>query len=55
MNHKKDKPISIRLPEPLKRQIQDEAEKNIRAFQDELIILLAEAIHIRKFNIKNYL
>lgn len=55
MARKKDKSIAIRIPDSLKRQIQDEAEKNIRTFQDETVILLAEAIHARKFNIKNYL
>lgn len=51
---KKDKPISIRLPEKTKRLIEEEADKNTRAFQDELIVLLTEALHQRKYNIRNY-
>lgn len=51
---KKDRPLSFRMPESLKREIQSEADKNIRSFQDELVILLAQSIHMRKFSIKDY-
>lgn len=51
---KKDKPLSIRLPEKTKRLIAEEADKNTRDFQDELLVLIAEALHQRKFSIKNY-
>ena len=52
---KKDKPLSIRIPDRTKRLIEEEADKNMRTFQDEIIVLITEALHIRKFNIKNYL
>jgi hypothetical protein len=51
---KKDKPLSIRLPERTKRLIDEEADSNTRTFQDELIVLLTEALHQRKYTIKNY-
>jgi len=51
---KKDKNLSIRLPEKTKRLIDEEADKNTRAFQDELLVLITEALHARKYSIKNY-
>jgi hypothetical protein len=51
---KKNKPLSIRLPERTKRLIDEEADSNTRTFQDELIVLLTEALHQRKYTIKNY-
>lgn len=37
---KKDKPISIRLPEKTKRLIDTEADRNTRTFQQELADVL---------------
>lgn len=54
MKSKKDKPLSIRIPEKTKRLIDEEADKNTRTFQDEVIVLITEALHQRKYNIKNY-
>jgi len=51
---KKTKPISLRLPEKTKRLVAEQADKNTRTFQDEIIVLLTEALHNRNFNIKNY-
>lgn len=51
---KKDKPISIRLPDKTKRLIEEEADKNTRNFQDETLVLITEALHQRKYSIKNY-
>lgn len=51
---KKDKPLSIRLPEKTKRLIDEEADKNTRDFQDEILVLITEALHARKYSIKNY-
>lgn len=52
---KKSKPTAIRLPEKTKRLIEEEADKNTRNFQDEVLVLITEALHQRKYNIKNYL
>jgi hypothetical protein len=51
---KKDKPIAIRIPERTKRLIEEEADKNTRNFQDEALVLLTEALHQRKYSMKNY-
>jgi hypothetical protein len=51
---KKDKPLSIRLPEKTKMLIHKEADKNTRYFNDELIVLLTEALHGRNHNMKDY-
>jgi len=51
---KKDKNLSIRLPEKTKRLIEEEADKDTRPFQDELLVLITEALHARKYSIKNY-
>lgn len=55
--HKKDKPLSVRVPEMIRAGIHEEAEKNYRGFNEEMILLLAEALYIRqlKHNIKRYL
>jgi len=52
---KKDKVMSIRLPEKLKRMIEEEADKNLRSLHDEIVVLLTQAIHQRKFNIREYM
>lgn len=56
---KKTKPFPVRLTEKLHRLIEEEADKGMRNKQDEILILIAEALHKRrsdeKFNIKDYL
>ncbi len=54
MAAKKDKTISVRIPEKTKRLIEEEADKNTRVFQDEVLVLITEALHGRKYNIKQY-
>jgi hypothetical protein len=51
---KKTDPRSIRLPKRTRRLIEEEADKHTRGWQDETLVLIAEALHNRQFNIKNY-
>lgn len=51
---KKEKPTSLRIPGKTKRLIEEEGDKNTRTFQDECLVLITEALHARKYNIKNY-
>lgn len=50
----KDKSAHIRMPDRLKVSIEEEAAKNFRSFQDEAVMLIAEAVHARRFNVRNY-
>jgi hypothetical protein len=52
---KKSEVLSIKVPETLKHDIEIECEKTLRTIQQECIFLLAEAVHRRKFNIRQYL
>ncbi len=51
---KKEKTTCMRLPEKTKRLIEEEAERNTRTIQDEILVLISEALHARKFSIRNY-
>ncbi len=55
MMPKKDQGRAIRFSTSQKRLIDEEAEKDMRTWQDEVRVLVAEALHARKFNIKNYI
>lgn len=54
----KEKPVSLRLPNKTKMLIDEESATDMRGFNDEVIILIAEALHHRKaknnFTIKDY-
>jgi len=52
---KKDSTIPVRVTPKLKRLIEEESDKDHRSLTDEVQVLLTEAIHNRKYNIKNYL
>ena len=54
MKQKKGQPMSIRMPERLKREIEAEAAKNVRSVQDEIVLLLVESVHQRKCNPHEY-
>jgi len=51
---KKTKAIAVRIPEKTKKLIEIEGDKNTRSYQDEILVLIAEALHQRNFNIKNF-
>jgi hypothetical protein len=38
----------VRLPEKTKRLIEEEADKDMRSFQDELLVLITEAFGERR-------
>lgn len=42
------------MPDKLKVAIEEEAAKNYRTFQDEAVFLISEAVHARRFSIRNY-
>lgn len=52
---KKDKPMSIRLPEKTKKLVEQESDKNMRSFQDEIVVLITEALHLRDYTLKRYI
>lgn len=52
---KKTESIHIRFPEKTKVLVEGEAKRNFRSFQDEVIALVAEALHAREFNIEKYI
>lgn len=51
---KKTASLHIRVPEGMKYRIENESQKNTRTLQDEIAVLLAEALHARTFDIKDY-
>jgi predicted DNA binding CopG/RHH family protein len=51
---KKDKSLHIRLPDKLKVAVDEEARKNYRTFQEETLVLLSQALHQRKYDIKDW-
>ena len=55
MKQKKGQPISVRFPDKVKRAVEDEAARNMRSQQDEILRLVIEALHVRKFNPNDYL
>jgi len=54
MYSKKEKTITIRFPEKTKRIVEDLADKDTRTVQDEILVLVTEAIHYRNYSIKSY-
>lgn len=52
---KRDKSIHLRMTERLKAEVQDQAHKNAREIGQEILVLIAEALHDRKFNPKEWL
>ena len=40
--------ISLRIPDALKEQIQNEAIKNHRSLNQEIVALIEDAIHLRE-------
>jgi len=52
---KKDKSCFVRLPDQMKRLIEVEAHKSYRDIQDEIVVLISEALHMRNFNIRDFL
>lgn len=52
---KKTESIHVRFPEKTKVMIEDQAKKNFRSTQDEVVALVAEAIHAREYSIEKYI
>jgi hypothetical protein len=51
---KKTESAHVRFPQKTKVAIEDQAAKNFRSFQDEVVALCAEALHARKYSISDY-
>ncbi len=55
MYGKKDKTVTLRIPEKTKQLVQELADKNMRSFQDQVLLMIAQQLHSDHFKPTDYM